>query len=171
MPNIGLFVGFNLPIYRNKYLAGVHEAEERALADTKLYEAQLDETHGEVKDFFTQARVQRDVLGLLRESILPRARHSLELARSDYENQNFDIGTVLSAQREVLQVAIQIAQVEAELGKALASLERAVGCELKEQPLEAGPLPPEQRSPRSPSPPSTSSPFRSQSPPDTHEPG
>ena len=71
MPNIGLFVGFNLPIYRNKYLAGVHEAQERALADTKLYEAQLDETHGEVKDFFTQARVQRDVLGLLRRASCP----------------------------------------------------------------------------------------------------
>jgi outer membrane protein, heavy metal efflux system len=169
-PNVGLFVGFNLPIYRKKYQAGVHEAQERTLADARLYEAQLDETHGEIKDFFTQARVQQDVLGLLRESILPRARQSLELARSDYENQNVDIATVLSAQREVLQVAIQIAQVEAELGKALASLERAVGCELKEQSLEPASTPSQERSPTSPSPPSTSSPFRSASRADTTEP-
>jgi len=34
---------------------------------------------------------------------------------------------VLSALREMLQVELQVAQVEAELGKALAALERAVG--------------------------------------------
>src|SRR5262249_30988129 len=110
-PNIGLFVGFNLPVYREKYQARVHEAKERALADAKLYEAQRDETNSEIKDFFTQAKVQQDVLGLLRDSILPRARHTLDLAKTDYENQTVDIATVLSAQREVLQVAIQVAQV------------------------------------------------------------
>ncbi len=132
-PNIGLFVGFNLPVYRKKYEAGVCEAQERALADAKLYEAQRDETDSEIKDLSTQARVQQDVLSLLRDGILPRARHTLDLARSDYENQNVDIATVLSAQREVLQVEIQVAQVEAELGKALASLERAVGCRITQE--------------------------------------
>jgi outer membrane protein TolC len=154
-PNVGLFIGFNLPIYHKKYQAGVHEAQERALADARLYEAQLDETRGEIKDTFTQARVQREVLDLLCESILPRARHALELARSDYETSNVDIATVLSAQREVLQVAIQVAQVEAELGKALASLERAVGCELKDHSLDSEPPTPEGRPARSTAPRST----------------
>jgi outer membrane protein TolC len=131
-PNIGMFVGFNLPVYHKKYKAGVLEAQERALADTKLYEAQQDETNSAIRDFLTQARVQQDVLSLLRDGILPRARHTLELAKSNYANQNVDIGTVLSAQREVLQIEIQAAQVEAELGKALASLERAVGCQIHE---------------------------------------
>jgi outer membrane protein TolC len=131
-PNIGLFVGFNLPVYHKKYTAGVHEAQERALADTKLYEAQRDETNSDIKDFFTQARVQQDVLNLLRDGILPRTRRTLDLAKRDYENQNVDIATVLSAEREVLQVQIQVAQVEAELGKALASLERAVGCQIND---------------------------------------
>jgi outer membrane protein TolC len=154
MPNVGLFVGFNLPVHRKKYQAGVFEAKERAAADAKLYEAQRDETASEVKDFLTQARVQQDVLSLLRDGILPRIQHTLDLAQAGYENQTVDIGTVLSAQREVLQVAIQIAQVEAELGKALASLERAVGCEINERTLEpssadgaATPVPPATLSP------------------------
>ena len=67
-----------------------------------------------------QARAQQDVLGLLRDSILPRTEESLDLARSDYAKGNVDYATVLSALREVLQVQLQIAQVEAELGKALA---------------------------------------------------
>jgi outer membrane protein TolC len=66
----------------------------------------------------------------------PYAEHALELARSDDESQNVDIATVLSAQREMLQVEIQIAQVEAELGKALASLERAVGCQVNDRAPE-----------------------------------
>ncbi len=172
MPNIGLFVGFNLPIYRKKYIAGVCEAQQRALADTKLYEAQRDETEAEIKDFFTQAKVQQDVLSLLRDGILPRARHALELARSGYENQTVDIATVLSAQREVLQVEIQVAQVEAELGKALASLERAVGCRISERTLEpASPdAPTEERAEPLPRPSGSSSPFRREARP-TARPG
>jgi hypothetical protein len=59
----------------------------------------------------------------------PYAEHALELARSDDESQNVDIATVLSAQREMLQV-------EAELGKALASLERAAGCQVNDRAPE-----------------------------------
>jgi cobalt-zinc-cadmium efflux system outer membrane protein len=162
-PNVGLFVGFNLPIYRKKYEAGVSEAKERALADSKLYEAQRDETDSEIKDFFTQARVQQGVLSLLRDSILPRTKDTLALAKTDYQANNLDIATILSAQREVLQVEIQAAQVEAELGKALASLERAVGCQINERTLEPDPA-----EVASPSPPpvsaTRSSPFRPKPP-------
>jgi outer membrane protein, heavy metal efflux system len=133
-PNIGLFVGFNLPVYHNKYRAGVCEAEERALADTKLYESQRDETYSEIQDLMVQAKVQQNVLDLLRNSILPRTRQSLELARSDYAKSNVDYATVLSSLRETLQVQLQITQVEAEFAKALAALERAVGTQINESP-------------------------------------
>jgi outer membrane protein, heavy metal efflux system len=132
MPNVGLFVGFNLPVYHKKYQAGVCEAEERAKADAKLYEAERDAAFSEVQEFLIQAKVQANVLSLLRDSIEPRTRETLELARSDYAKTNVDYATVLSALREVLQVQLQVAQVSAELGKALAGLERAVGRQLSE---------------------------------------
>jgi outer membrane protein TolC len=133
-PNLGLFVGFNLPVHQAKYRAGVCEAEERARADAKLYEAQRDETFSEIQELMVQARVQQNVLTLLRDSIRPRIRQALELARSDYAKGNVDAATALSAWREALQVDLQIAQVEAELGKALAGLERAVGAQINEHP-------------------------------------
>ncbi len=133
-PNVGLFVAFNLPVYRDKYRAGVSEAKERAIADAKLYEAQRDETHSEIADLMTQAKVQQNVLGLLRDRILPKTRQTLENAGNDYSKGNVDFASLISALREVLQVELQIAQVEAELGKALASLERAVGCQINEHP-------------------------------------
>ena len=97
-----------------------------------------------------QAKVQENVLSLLRDSIEPRTRQTLELARSDYAKANVDYATVLSALREVLQVQLQIAQVSAELGKALAGLERAVGRHINEDAAPELPA----------SPPETTSPFR-----------
>ncbi len=152
-PNVGLFVGFNLPVHHAKYQAGVLEAKERARADGKLYEAQRDETFSEIQDFMVQAKVQENVLSLLQDSIEPRTRQTLELARSDYAKANVDYATVLSALREVLQVQLQIAQVSAELGKALAGLERAVGRHINEPAQETATALPEAA-------PSGASPFR-----------
>jgi outer membrane protein, heavy metal efflux system len=164
-PNVGLFVAFNLPVNQHKYRAGVSEAQERAHADAKLYEAQRDEAYSEIQELMVQAKVQQDVLTLLRDSIQPRTQKSLDLARSDYAQSNVNYATLLSALREVLQVQIQIAQVEAELGKALASLERAVGDQINEHPpvpspagaAGAAPIPP-------PQPPAAASPFRATQP-------
>ena len=141
MPNLGLFVAFNLPVYRAKYQAGVCEAQQRALADERLYEAQRDEAASEIQEFIVQVKTQQGVLSLLRDSILPRAKESFGLVRSDYAKSNVDYATVQSALREVLQVRLQITQVEAELGKAIAGLERAVGCVINEHPPAAIPAP------------------------------
>ena len=112
----------------------------------------------------TQARVQQNVLGLLRDRILPRAEQALELAGKDFAAGNVDLPAVLSAQRETLQVQVQVAQVEGELGKALASLERAVGCEFNRHP--PAPASAEVAIPAAPIPPPTSidGPFRQVAP-------
>jgi outer membrane protein TolC len=141
MPNVGLFVAFNLPVHRDKYQAGVCEAQHRALADAKLYEAQRDEAATEIQELMIQVRTQQNVLSLLGESILPRTRAAFELARSDYGKGNVDYATVQSALREVLQVELQVAQVEAELAKAFAALERAVGTEINQHPPAPNPEP------------------------------
>jgi outer membrane protein TolC len=145
-PNVGLFVGFNLPVYHSKLAAGVAEAEARAVADAKLYDAERDSTYREVKDLITQAKAQRDIIELFRASILPKSEQALSAAASDYRLGNVDYVTLITAWREVLQIQLQVAQVESELGKALASLERAVGAQLNEHPPvpqpDAAPLPP-----------------------------
>ncbi|MDR3638243.1 MAG: TolC family protein, partial [Isosphaeraceae bacterium] len=168
-PNVGLFVGFNLPVYRKKLDAGVCEAEARAVADAKLYDAERDSTYREIKDLMTQARAQRETLGLFRENILPKSEQALKLATTDYQAGNVDYLTMLTAWREVLQIQLQAAQVEAELAKALASLERAVGVQLNEHPpaLPAQPSTPEAAQvPLSSPPPSGAGPFAPASQPD-----
>ncbi len=137
-PNVGLFVGFNLPVYQSKLAAGVAEAQARAVADAKLYDAERDSTYREVKDLITQAKAQRDIIELFRASILPKSEQALSAAASDYRLGNVDYVTLITAWREVLQIQLQVAQVETELAKALASLERTVGSQLNEHP----PVPP-----------------------------
>ncbi|MDG3004530.1 TolC family protein [Paludisphaera mucosa] len=173
MPNVGLFVGFNVPIYHKKLRAGVHEAVARANADAQLYEAERDQAHREVRDALVSAKTQQNVLGLLRRVNLPSARRVFELTRSEYQadKPGVDYLTLLTSWRERLQVELQIAQVEAELGRSLARLERAVGSRLNEQPpspelLEsASPTPAPAPAPEADSPPPTStSPFREPAP-------
>jgi outer membrane protein TolC len=174
MPNVGLFVGMNLPVYQRKLAAGVCEAQARAAADMQLYKAERDQARRDIKDLFVQARTQDNVLRLLRHSNLPTARQVLELTAADYKagNAGVDYLSLISAWREMLQIELQIAQVEAELGKAMASLERAVGAQWNEHPPDHGRLdessaarPPGSRtavSPAAPTPPATISPFRSE---------
>ncbi|WP_158633699.1 TolC family protein [Tautonia sociabilis] len=136
---LGMFVGFNLPVYRQKLDAAVLEAQARTVADAKLYEAERDATYRAIKDLFAQAQARRETLELFRQGILPRARQALEVAASDYQAGNVDFLTLITAWREVLQIEIQAAQFEAELGKSLASLERAVGTQLSEHPPAPAP--------------------------------
>lgn len=168
-PNVGLFVGFNLPIYHKKLAAGVQEAQARATADGQLLEAERDQAHREIKDFFVQARAQQNVLSLLQRNNLPTAKQVLELTAGDYTagNAGVDFLSLFSAWRELLQVEIQIAQIEAELGKTLASLERAVGTQLNEHPPDpASPVAPAGSGgivrPSVPVPPPSASPFRAE---------
>jgi len=170
-PNVGLFVGFNLPIYQKKLAAGVHEAQARAAADAQLFEAERDQAERDIKDLFVQAKVQQNVLALLRRTNLPAAKRVLELTTSDYAASiaGVDFLTVFSALRDQLQVELQIAQIEAELGKALASLERAVGVQLNEHPPEpSATINPAdsgaQSRPTAPAAPGPASPFRAERP-------
>lgn len=132
--NYGFVVNFTLPIYRSKLDAGLREAEARTVADVKRYAATRDQTHREIKELVAQARSRKEILGLFRSSILPKSQAALEAAGSDYQNGNVDYLTLITSWREVLQIKLQMARAEAELGESLAQLERVVGGSLDENP-------------------------------------
>lgn len=132
--NIGFTVAFNLPVYKKKLAAGVCEAEARAIADARRYDDLRDETYEEVKELYVEAKAKREVLELFRTSYLPRAEDVLKLAANDYRAGNQDFVTLITALRELLTVRLQVARLESELGRALASLERVVGVQLNDHP-------------------------------------
>ena len=83
----------------------------------------------------------------------------LRLTSSEYRaaSAGVDFLSLVGAWRELLQVELQIAQVESELGKTLASLERAVGAQLNEHPPD--PRETGAAEPVKPGPPTSASPF------------
>ena len=127
-------IGFNLPVYRAKLAAGVREAEARAVADMRRYEYLRDQTLEEVKSLMAEAKARREVADLFRSGYLPRGRQALEVAANDYRTGNRDFVTLITAWRELLQIELQLARFETELGQALARLERVVGGQLNEHP-------------------------------------
>jgi cobalt-zinc-cadmium efflux system outer membrane protein len=135
-PQVGMFIGFNLPVYRKKLAAGVCEAQARVAADAALYEAERDQAHRDIRGLYLQARSLQNVADLLRRVNLPAAQQVQELTAGDYRAgaEGVDFLSVLSATRDLLEIELQIAQLDAEQGKALASLERAVGMALNENP-------------------------------------
>jgi outer membrane protein TolC len=131
---VGLVVGFNLPIYRGKLDAAVREAEARVVADARRYEDLRDQTYEEVRAAYAEARGRLEVLDLFRSAYLPRSRQALEVAAADYRTGDLDFLSLNTAWRELLQVEVQIARSEAELNRALADLERAVGTQIAGDP-------------------------------------
>jgi outer membrane protein TolC len=144
MPNVGFFLGFNLPLNQGKRHAAVAEARERTAAETALYQAERDESNREVATLFHQAAARRRTLDLLREKSLPAARQIVELTGTDYRAgaEGVDLLSVLAASRDLLGIELQVAEAETELGKVLTSLERAVGGQWNESPVpgESAPL-------------------------------
>jgi outer membrane protein TolC len=128
--NVGFILGFNLPIYRGKLEAGLCEAKANVMTSTRRYEAERDQTVREIKELFARARAQAKTLTLLRDSIAPKSRQALESAVAGYRAGNLDYVTLNSARQELLEVDLQTVETEAELGRILASLERAVGIQL-----------------------------------------
>jgi cobalt-zinc-cadmium efflux system outer membrane protein len=151
--NVGFVVGFNLPVYKKKLAAGVCEAEARAVADSRRYDDLRDETYEEVKELFLEAKARREVLELFRTQYVTRAEDALKLAANDYRVSKQDFVTLITALRELLTVRLQVARLESELGRALASLERIVGVQLNEHPPAPITAPTETPAGQSPSPP------------------
>jgi outer membrane protein TolC len=110
----------SLPIWRDKLAA------ERAAAEAGLRAAKARLTVGQISlavEFAEQSYQVRESnrqLALLRESLLPRARQSLEIARAAYQSGRVGFLNVIDAERSLLnfQLAEIAAQTQREIARA-----------------------------------------------------
>ena len=125
--NLTIGLSMNLPVYRRRLDAAVHEAEATVVAGARQYDQMKDETQRDVKRLFTQAMSQRDLEELFRESIIPKTRQALEVTVREYQVGDAEFADLISNWRELLRFHITHLQLEAQLRQTLASLERVVG--------------------------------------------
>ena len=122
-----LGISANVPIYRKRINAAVHEAEAQAHATRRSYEALRDKTQEEVSDLFLHARRQTELVDLFRQDILPRANQTLKVSMRAYEVGDIDFLQLVDNWRQVLRFKLAEVQAQVELRQAIASLERLVG--------------------------------------------
>jgi outer membrane protein TolC len=130
----------NLPIYHKRMDAGVREAETQAVASAREYDALKDQTMQEVKDLFTKAKSEQELLRLFREDIIRKAKMTLDQSIRAYRVQEVDFLQMIDNWRQLLRFHITEAQLESQLRQTLASLDRVVGS-YEVQSLAAEPLP------------------------------
>jgi len=117
----------NLPVYRKRLEAGVHEAEAKAVAEARKYDALKDQTLDEVKDLFAQVQSRQELLNLFRDDIIPKAELALDVSVRAYQVGEVDFLQMLGNWRDLLRFEISEQRLESELRQSLASLERVVG--------------------------------------------
>ena len=122
-----LSAGVNLPVYRKRLDSSIRSAEAKVVATAREYDALRDGTLEEVTDLFAQARSQQDLLLLLREDILPKARQTLKVSTSAYNVGEVDFLQLIDNWRQVLRYEINYHRLEASLRQTLAELERVTG--------------------------------------------
>ena len=125
MFNLGAQV--NVPLYRKKLAAGVHEAEAQAVSSAREYDALKDRTAAEIKDLFTMAISQRDLVKLFRSDIVPKSEQTLKVSFEAYRTGQTDFLQLLDNWRELLKYQIMLHQQESQLRQTLSTLERVVG--------------------------------------------
>lgn len=135
--NFNFTVGVSLPIWRDKLRAGVREAEHRVVEAARRYDAERDDTFRQIRRLIAQIDAVEKQLTLFRQSIVPRAKQTLDVSISDYRVGKVDFLQVIDNYTEWLMFQIQVVRLEANLGQALASLERVVGCQLAATPNPA----------------------------------
>jgi outer membrane protein TolC len=131
-----LSAGVNLPIYRKRLDSSVRSAEAKVVAAAREYDSLRDGTLEEVTDLFAQARSQEEMLLLLQEDILPKARQTLEVSSQAYNVGEVDFLQLIDNWRQLLRYEISNRRLEASLRQTLAELERVVGGMLDQPALE-----------------------------------
>jgi outer membrane protein TolC len=126
-------IGFDLPIWRAKYRAGVREAEKMIESSRAALEAAERQTAYDVQDAHFKLLTARRTLDLYKTTLIPQAEARLSASEAAYRTGKTDFLDVLESERFLLNARVMAAMAEGNLGMQLARLERAVGVELADR--------------------------------------
>lgn len=120
-------VGINLPIWRDKYHAGVLEATEIAIAERRNYAKIRNDMEFSIRDQVVRLETLRDQLDLYERVLIPQADEALNSSEAAYETGQLGVLDLLDSERFLLRTRLIQERYSADLLRALAELERAIG--------------------------------------------
>ncbi|QDU82930.1 Cobalt-zinc-cadmium resistance protein CzcC precursor [Planctomycetes bacterium Pla163] len=127
---IAVTLGFELPVWRSSYRAGVREAEaiERAMT---LERSQLrNRLAAELEMALYRFRDADRRLELFRDALVPKGEESVEALDSAYQSGDQGFLDLIDAQRILLEFQLQVARAESDRAQSAAEIERITGLPL-----------------------------------------
>jgi outer membrane protein TolC len=122
-----LTFGINLPIWREKYDAGVRESIAKRLSMSRELDSSTNQLTATVyKAWFEHTDADRRVR-LYEDSLIPKAQESLSASLGGFRTGDSEFLDLLDTQRTLLEFSISAERARADRGKALATLNRLVG--------------------------------------------
>lgn len=124
-PMVG--VSITVPIDQAKYRAAIDAARAEAHRAASTLEDQRSALLAELAAAYAAAKQAAQSVALYRDELLPLARTTLEVARTDYGSGRGDFLSVLTAEQRRLETELGLARMQSEYFQRLAELERASG--------------------------------------------
>lgn len=120
-------VSINLPIWTEKYDAGVRQARSRYYAAQHQKKERANSLSSELKMVLYQFRDAERKVGLYRDTLVPKATESLNVTESGFRAAKSSFTDLIDAQRILLEFALSYERALANRSQSLAKLEMLIG--------------------------------------------
>jgi outer membrane protein TolC len=124
-PMVG--VSITVPLDQDKYRAAIDAARAGARRAASTLQDQRASLLADLSATYASTQEAAQSVALYRDELVPLARTTLEVARTDYGSGRGDFLSVLTAERHRLDTELALARMESEYFQRLAELERASG--------------------------------------------
>ncbi|MFC1489611.1 TolC family protein [Candidatus Latescibacterota bacterium] len=117
----------NLPVWRNKYRAGVKEAELRQMSSSKDLDNRSNSLIAEVKTVLYNFRDSERKISLYRDTLIPKAKQSLNVTQKAFESGTMDFLDFIDAQRTLIELELAYERALTDRAKHCARVEVLTG--------------------------------------------
>lgn len=135
---VAVSLSLNLPVWWDKYDAGVREARLRWQAAGKNLEEKRNDLAAQLAMVLYRLRDAERRMDLYKNGLIPKAQQALQVSLQDFEAGLGGYLDVIDAQRMLLEFELAYERAEADKAQRLAEVERLVGRFLEEVPAESG---------------------------------
>ncbi len=123
-------VSVNVPIWFGKLKAEEREARKRLEQSRAMADDVRNNVQADVQAAWFRAQLSHDQLLLYRQTLLPQAEQSFAATRAGYESARVNFIDLLDSERALLALRLGEVMSAADLARAMALLERAIGVDL-----------------------------------------
>lgn len=120
-------VGINIPLWRDKYRAGVIEAAETRISERMNYASLRNEMEFTISDLAARLQTLSEQLDLYDSVLITQAKAVLKSAEAAYEEGQAGVLDLLDSERFLLNTRLGAERYRADYLRSLAEMERAVG--------------------------------------------